>query len=128
MRTPLDSSRGRSLALAVATLRVLVGAVAMAAPDRALRPWVGDGGRGPARRVLARSLGVRDLALGLGALVAARRGAPLRGWVEAGALADTGDAIGTAMSFGSLPRFGRLLVLAASAGAAGAGAMAARSL
>lgn len=128
MSFAMDDRRGRALALLVARLRLALGVVAMAAPELALRPWVGDAGRGPARRVLARSLGARDVALGLGVLMAARRQAPLRGWVEAGALADTGDVLATAIAFGRLPQAGRVLVLALSAGAASAGALAARAL
>lgn len=116
------------MALSVARMRVALGVMALLAPDLALRPWVGTAGRGPARRVLARSLGARDIALGLGALVAARREAPVRGWVEAGALADAGDVVGTVAAFGHLPRGGRILVLASAAGAAAAGALAAPSL
>ena len=127
MRPSLSAGQARRLALTVAGLRVALGAVALAAPDLALRPWVGAG-HGPERRVLARSLGARDVALGLGALVAGRRRAPLRGWVEAGSLADTGDVLATALAFGRLPRRGRLLVLGAAAGAAAAGALVAPSV
>jgi hypothetical protein len=123
----LSRPGARRLALTVAGMRVSLGAVAMVAPDLALRPWVGRPG-GAERRVLARSLGARDIALGLGALLAARRQAPLRGWVEAGSLADVGDTLGTLLAFGRLPRGGRVLVLGAAAGAAAAGALAAPSV
>jgi hypothetical protein len=123
----LAPERARRLALTVAGLRVALGVLAMVGPDLALRPWVGRPG-GPERRVLARSLAGRDIALGLGALLAARRRAPLRGWVEAGSLADAGDVLGTALAFGRLPRAGRVLVLGAAAGAAVAGALAAPSV
>jgi len=127
MPSPVPPPRARHLALAVAGMRVTLGLVAMVAPDLALRPWVGRAA-GPERRVLARALGARDIALGLGALVAARRRAPLRGWVEAGSLSDTGDVLATLLAFGTLPRAGRILVLGASAGAAAAGAVAAPAL
>ncbi len=75
-----------------------------------------------------RSVGGRDLALGLGALLALRRGAPLRGWVEAGALADLADGLAGVLAFGSLPP-GRHWPATLSAGlAAGAGIWAAQSL
>lgn len=124
----LSKAQARAVALSVARLRVALGVVALVAPDAALRPWIGATGRGPSRRVLARSLGARDIALGLGTLVAARRDAPVRGWVEAGALADAGDVLGTLVAFGHLPRAGRLLVLASAAGAVAAGAVAAPSV
>lgn len=132
MPAPLSSlrARGRTVALALAAARCALGVLAITAPEFAARPWVGRavGGSGPGRRVLARALGGRDLALGLGALLAARSGAPVRGWVEAGVLSDSGDALATAASFGALPPFGRLLVLGASAGAALAGAAVAPSV
>ena len=123
----LSRPTARRLALAVAGMRVALGALAMVAPDLALRPWVGRPG-GAERRVLARALGARDIALGLGALLAARRNAPLRGWVEAGSLSDVGDTVSTALAFGGLPATGRVLVLGAAAGAAAAGALAAPSV
>jgi len=124
----LDPASAKRLALAVAALRVGLGLGAFAVPDVACRPWVGSNGEGPGRKVLARALGGRDVALGLGALVAARRGAPVRGWVEAAALADGGDVAATLASWSALPKVGRVLVLGAAAGAAAAGAVAARSL
>jgi peptide-methionine (R)-S-oxide reductase len=124
----LSPSQARRLAVTIAGVRVAVGLAAMVVPDTALRPWVGSAGQGPARRVLARSLGARDVALGLGVLVADRRGAPIRGWVEAAVLADAGDVGGTLAALPHLPKAGRLLVLASAAGAVAAGAVAAASL
>lgn len=123
----LTEQRARSLALGVAAARLALGVFAFVAPERAARPWVGRGA-GADRRVLCRALGARDIALGLGALVAAQRGAPLRGWVEAGGLSDAGDTLATLLSLGQLPPLGRIAVLAASGGAAAAAAVAAPSL
>lgn len=140
MSAPLTQlrTRARPAAMALAGARCALGLFALMAPDAAARPWVGAAAGGPARRrpgrsdagrrVLARALGGRDVALGLGALLAAGRGAPVRGWVEAGVLADTGDALATVASFGALPPVGRFLVLGASAGAALLGAAVAPSL
>jgi hypothetical protein len=66
---------------------------------------------------MVRSLGARDVALGLGAVLALRHGAPVRGWVEGGGLADAADTFGTLLAFGALPRARRWLVLATSAAA-----------
>jgi hypothetical protein len=63
---------------------------------------------------MARALGARDVALGMGALVAMNREAPTRGWLEAGALADAGDVAATLLGWQSAPRFGRWLVLLAA--------------
>ncbi|HEX3947829.1 MAG TPA: hypothetical protein VHW47_08985 [Acidimicrobiales bacterium] len=117
----------RRVVVVVAAGRVGIGVAALARPRLAVRPWVGVDD-GPASAVLGRSLGGRDIALGLGLLLAANHDRPLRGWAEAAALADTGDVVATLAAFGSLPRRGRLLVLAASAAAAAAGWWAARSV
>jgi hypothetical protein len=98
--------------------RVAFGVVAFAAPTLPSRPWVGtDAGRASAR-TLTRALGARDVALGLGTLLAQRHRSPVRGWLEASALADAGDVAATLASWGSRPRLGRLGVLAAAAGGA----------
>lgn len=123
--TGLSPAAGRRLALAVAAARVGLGVVAVARPGVPLSPWVGDDRDRPSARLLARALGGRDLALGLGALLAHWQGRPLRGWVEAAALADAVDVAATVGAFGDLPRAGRLLVLASAGGAAVAGAVAA---
>lgn len=116
----LSGSQARAVATAVAAARVAIGVGALVAPELLLRPWAGSGERG--ERLLARAIGGRDLALGLGALLAMRHDSAVRGWVEAGGLADAVDAAVTAASWSSLPRRGRWVVL----GAAGAGAVSAR--
>ena len=113
----LDRARARQLAAATAALRCGIGAVALVAPGLALAPWIGPVADQPTPRLLARALGARDLALGLGTLEAWRRQTPVQGWVMAGALADAGDVAVTLGRFGSLPRLGRWMVLAAAAGA-----------
>ncbi|HET9732765.1 MAG TPA: hypothetical protein VFP54_08835 [Acidimicrobiales bacterium] len=128
MTAPVPAQYARPLGLAVAGGRALLGAVAMVAPDVVARPWVGAEGSGPQRRVLARALAGRDLALGIGALIADRRGAGFRGWVEGGVLADCGDVVATLVAFPHLPKWGRFVVLAAAGGAAAAGGLAAPNL
>lgn len=115
---------GRPLGLAIAAIRVALGVVAYAAPDRVARPWVGEADKPHQVAVLGRALGGRDLALGLGALGARRDPAALSRWVRLGVLSDSGDTIATLISFRRLPAKGRWLVLASSAGAALAGAVA----
>jgi hypothetical protein len=60
--------------------------------------------------------GVRDLALGVGALQAAAAGAPTRPWVRAAAGSDAGDLLAAALAFRSLPRRRRWLMLLAPVG------------
>jgi hypothetical protein len=120
---PLPPAWARTLAFATAIARCALGVTALVAPGLPLRPWVGaKDAAHPSSRLLARALGGRDLALGLGVILAFRNETPVRGWVEAGGLADAGDLAITAASFPRLPAAGRWMV----AGAAGAGVLAAR--
>lgn len=118
----MTNDEAREYARWVAGGRVAIGATAILAPRLVTRPWLGrDVGR-PTDKLLARSLGSRDIALGLGAILAMDRGAPSRGWLEAGGLADAGDLLATLIAFRSLPRFGRwtmLLVISGAVAAAG---------
>lgn len=111
----------RRLALGLALARVGLGAVATVSPEVVARPWVGDEAQTTGSRVLARALGGRDVALGLGALLAARRGTAIGPWVAMAALADIVDTSVTAATFEALPRRGRLVVLASASLAAAIG-------
>jgi peptide-methionine (R)-S-oxide reductase len=125
---PISAEQARRLAIANAVARCGVGVAAIVAPALPLRPWIGDAADTPAARLLARPLGGRDLALGLGVLFALRHEAPARGWLEGAALADASDAAATVIAFGSLPRAGRWLVLAAAMSGAATAALAARAV
>jgi hypothetical protein len=122
----MEKDQARQIAEAIAIGRIGIGIVALVAPTVPLRPWVGrDFAWQPRAKLLARSLGARDLALGIGVMLALRHKAPVRGWVEGAALADAGDTLATLLAFGKLPKSGRWLVLASAAGAAAAGRLAA---
>jgi hypothetical protein len=109
--------------------RSMIGASALVAPSMLAAPWVGwTNSRPVAVRLFGRTLGGRDLALGLGLIIAADKGEPFRGWVQAGALADAADAAATLLAFPELPRKSRWLILALTAGAALAGAVVASGL
>lgn len=118
----------RTPARGLAWARLVLGLVAFVAPSRVARPWVGEAAAGGAGKVLARSMGARDLALGSGAVLAISHGSPARGWMEAGGLADLGDAAATLASWPLLPRRGRLAVLAIAGASAVASAVLARAL
>jgi hypothetical protein len=77
---------------AIATSRVAVGALLVLAPGPTARLWLGRKVSDPLSRLFARSVGGRDIALGVGAILALRHGASVRGWLEAMALADASDA------------------------------------
>lgn len=120
----MDKQQARQLAQTVAWGRIAIGVTAMVAPSLPLRPWVGDLAGDRRGKLLARSLGARDLALGLGVVLAMKHDAPVRGWVEGSGLADAGDVLSTLLAFGKLPRSGRWLVLLSAAGAAAAARLA----
>src|SRR5688500_12688437 len=75
--------------------RVAIGAALIAAPSKAAAGWLGDAGRHPATGTAMMALGVRDLALGLGAAWALGGGESSRPWMLAGTLADAVDLAAT---------------------------------
>jgi hypothetical protein len=118
----------RDLALAHARGRMAVGAAFVLAPGLAGRLWIGDDARRRAVRVLARAFGARDLAIGLGVVIALDRGAPVRGWLEAGALSDALDFAASLLAGESIPNELRPFVLALGSGSAALGVALARAL
>jgi hypothetical protein len=93
----------RDVALSNARGRMAIGAALVLAPRLAGPMWIGADADSRAVRVLARGLGARDLALGLGIAVALDRGAPVRGWLEGAALADGVDLVATLLAGDSIP-------------------------
>ena len=93
----------RDLALSNARGRMAIGAALVLAPRLAGPMWIGRDADSRAVNVLARGLGARDLALGLGTAVALDRGAPVRGWLEVAALADGVDLVSTLLAGDSIP-------------------------
>jgi hypothetical protein len=82
---------GRDLAVGLARARIAIGAVSLLTPGLVGRALTArDGSRG-VTSLFGRMVGARDLALGLGLLIALNREAPVRGWLEASALVDGAD-------------------------------------
>ncbi len=117
----------KQLVRVLAATRVGLGTLFLLAPSFVARAWVGEGAGEPTAKALARALGARDAALGLGALLALEHGESTRGWLEAAALADAGDAIATLATWGDLPALRRWFALVASASATYLGARLARA-
>ena len=87
-----------TLAMSVARCRIVVGVSAVAAPGLVARA-LGGRAKSPALTPLfVRMLGGRDIALGLGTMVALDHGAPVRGWIEGSALADTVDCLASLLA------------------------------
>ena len=83
------------------------------APSPMLRIWWAHGGAsGPIAPGLARGLGARDAALGLGILAAVLQSKSSRGWLLAAAGADTADLVLTLTNAYPFGRRTRLLTLA----------------
>lgn len=118
----------RDLAIAQARGRIAVGAAFLVAPSLAGRLWVGGDAMRSGTRVLGRAFGARDLALGLGVVIALDRGAPVRGWLEASALSDAADFTAGLLDTEALPRPLRPGVLALGAGSAALAAWLSRVL
>ena len=123
---PMDH---RSLARLSAAGRVAIGAALLVAPQLVTKGWTGADGATPGGRLLGRSLGARDLALGLGVLGALERGDPrATDWIRASAVSDAVDAAATLLAYRHLPKGGRFGVLVLAATAAVGGFVAAENL
>ena len=113
----------RELALWHARGRQLVAAAFLLAPGLAGSAWIGHDARRRPVKVLARAFGARDLAIGLGVVIALDRGAPVRGWIEAGVLSDAIDAAASLLAGSSIPPAIRWPCVALGAGSAALGAL-----
>ena len=81
-------------------LRCTVGALLVLAPERFLRLSSGEAPTGAAV-LLLRTIGIRDLVLGTGTVLAARSGSEddLRRWTTIGAASDSLDVVTSVASF-----------------------------
>ena len=108
-------------AWALAAGRVALGVAVLAAPEKVTGRWLGDHAGRPVVRYLARSLGVRDVALGmlvLWTLDDRERGPRAQ---AACAVVDSVDALATVAVRSDLPSSGIAGVAVMAGGAAGAG-------
>ncbi len=110
----------RAVVTAFSAARVCYGTGLAVAPGLFASLWIGSGARDPRTQMMARGLGIRDLVLGGGGLLAMRRsdaGRP-RWWFAAQAASDTVDGLATLAAGSEFPR----LVRTALAGGAFASA------
>ena len=103
---------------AVLVLRISYGLALVAVPRRLALRWLGDAANGAPVQVPLRGLGAREAILHGGALVALRRGAPLRPWLAASVAGDLTDVIATAAGRRRLPAGSPLATLAVGGGSA----------
>ena len=111
--------QARKLALGLAGGRIAIGVVSLLVPGLLGRAMICSEVNSGAVRLLLRVVGARDLALGIGVLVALDRDAPVRGWLRASAVADGLDGVGSVLARDHL----RPVVFPAAVGAATAGAL-----
>jgi hypothetical protein len=82
----------RILAAVISVARLVFGVAFIAKPKLMERAWIGKQARLPGAQLLARAVGARDLALGLGSLQAVgRKDDSARPWLAAGAICDAVD-------------------------------------
>jgi hypothetical protein len=117
-----------SIARSIAAGRVFIGVAAFLLPRLVGRTLLGKLVDEPGGAAAVRTIGVRDLALGAGLLVADRRGRPVRGWLEAGGAVDALDCFVAIFAGRGVPLLSRLLIVLIGGGAAVTGAMAASGL
>jgi hypothetical protein len=97
----------RLLAGMLAANRVLFGLGYLIAPEQVGSGWIGRQASKAQTSVFTRALGARDLALGLGALMAlASDGRSAQPWFAAHAVADGTDLVATILARDELPTRG----------------------
>src|SRR3954470_21688552 len=94
------------LAAALSLSRTAFGLNYLLRPEEARISWIGRSARKPGTQVIVRSQGVRDVALGAGALRALGRGdeRELRAWVAGHAVCDLADLVATWIARDDLPK------------------------
>src|SRR5919202_2826053 len=116
------------LAGALALNRTAFGLGYLVRPEQARASWIGRAAKKPGTQVMIRSQGIRDVALGAGALRALARGdgRELRAWVTAHAACDLADLVATWIAREKLPKDrARMAMVVAAASTAVGGAAAA---
>jgi hypothetical protein len=109
----------RQAAIGLSAGRTAIGLALLVAPEPIARAWVGPRGAEAPAALLARSVGVRDLALGAGGALTLLRGSDAAsGWLAGAALCDLGDIAATLISWDSLPPNGARGTLALAGGSA----------
>ena len=108
-----------TLAMAVARGRIAIGIAAVVTPGLAARVLGSRRGPQGIAPLLTRMLGARDVALGLGTVIAVDQGKPVRGWLEGAALADAVDCVACLLARKQMPHS----VCGIAAGLGGASAL-----
>lgn len=95
----MDQWNDEDMARTFGWIRIIAGAVLFFMPHLAEKFWTNEDTADATTDLAARGMGVRDVAIGVGLVTALEKGASVRPWLEAGALVDAGDALGTLVSW-----------------------------
>ena len=127
----LERMNLRSAAIGLSLGRAALGAALLVAPEAIAKGWIGPTGAEAPAATLARSVGVRDVALGAGGAISLlAEDDSASAWLAGAALCDLGDVAATLIARDSLPPNGvrgTLALAGASAILASLAALAARS-
>jgi hypothetical protein len=120
----------RTLAAGLALNRSAFGLAYLLRPQQARTSWIGRTAKKPGTQVIIRSQGVRDVALGAGALRALVRGdsAELRAWIACHGACDLVDLLATWAVRQHLPRRRARVAMAIAGASTIVGAAAAAGL
>ena len=102
--------------------RVAFGIGASLFPEKIGATWIGEDAYNSSNRTILRAMGLRDIALGIGATEAALRD-QAGPWIAVSLLADLGDVTATLLSAGKIGRSGVLTTSALAGSAAVAAAV-----
>jgi hypothetical protein len=119
---PRQGARGLAIG------RAAFGAALLLAPEMVGKGWLGDYAERPAVQALVRSIGVRDLVLGMIALHTVDHPEVGPRWLATCAAVDSVDLVATVAARKDLPTAGVLGTAAVAGGAAVAGLYLARAL
>jgi hypothetical protein len=108
----------RDVARFMGALRAGLGVAMFVAPRKVARSWSGEEADSLPTTLALRGMAIRDIALGLGLVKAVDSGSATRGWLEAAALADAGDAVATLFAWREMGGIRRLFWFGTEAGAA----------
>jgi hypothetical protein len=118
----------RQGARALAIGRAVFGAALLIVPETVAKGWLGEYAERPAVHALVRSIGVRDMVLGMIALHTLDHPEVGPRWQATCAVVDTVDLLATGAARNDLPAAGVAGTAAVAGGAAAAGFYFARSL
>ena len=96
--------------------RATFGVAMIAAPGIVGNGWIGADGKRRGVKALTRALGIRDLLIGAGAILAVNEQRDLRRWVEFSMVADGMDAAATLLALPAIPTPKGVLAVALAGG------------